>query len=341
MDVRFTRTRLAPSPTGALHLGHARTFLVTWWMARRAGAKIFMRMEDLDVGRAKPESVAQAYLDLRWLGMEWDPWETQDTKHETRNEVVQSQRVGIYDEVLQNLWERDAIYPCTCSRADIAASVAGAASAPHAGEAIVRYPGTCAGKSRNTNHDARNVAEIAAAAREETGKNVCWRLRVRPGIWTFDDAIAAPQAFDVAGEVGDFPLTRFDGTPAYQLACVVDDHAMGMDMVVRGDDLLASTPRQLCLYEAMGWMPPHFAHVPLVVGADGKRLAKRHGESRIAEFRAAGVSAEKIVGWAAWRCGQISQPREISAAKMVERFDLAKLPRERVVLGEADMAWLR
>ena len=129
--------------------------------------------------------------------------------------------------------------------------------------------------------------------------------------------------------------------PAYQLACVVDDHAMGIDRVIRGDDLLSSTPRQMLIYQAMGWKVPGFVHVPLVIGADGKRLAKRHGESRIAEFRTAGVSAERVVGWAAWRCGQMESPREISAGEMVGRFDLAKLPRERLVLTAADLAWLR
>jgi glutamyl/glutaminyl-tRNA synthetase len=130
--------------------------------------------------------------------------------------------------------------------------------------------------------------------------------------------------------------------PAYQLACVVDDHAMGIDMVIRGDDLLASTPRQMLVYEALGYAPPPpgFAHVPLVIGADGKRLAKRHGESRIAQFRAAGVSAERVVGWVAWRSGQMDVPREISAEEMVERFDVERVPKERVVINEEDLGWL-
>jgi glutamyl-tRNA synthetase len=293
-------------------------------MARQASAHVIMRMEDLDVGRAKPESVQQAYDDLRWLGMDWD------------SEAVQSQRVSVYRAAIERLWAKDAIYPCTCSRAQIAAVVAASASAPHAGDPNVRYPGTCAGRDR---------AAMGGGASDDvavkTGGAVCWRLRVPRGEIAFDDLIAGPQRFDTAGESGDFPLTRFDNTPAYQLACVVDDHAMDIDMVVRGDDLLSSTPRQICLYRAMEWQPPRFAHVPLVVGPDGKRLAKRHGESRIAQFRDAGVTPEKIVGWVAWRSGQIDRPREISAAEMVARFDLARLPRERVVLTPDDLAWLR
>ncbi|MGN6368022.1 MAG: tRNA glutamyl-Q(34) synthetase GluQRS [Phycisphaerae bacterium] len=341
----FLHTRLAPSPTGALHLGHARTFLLTWWTARQAGARIYMRMEDLDAGRAKPESVEQAYADLRWLGMEWDGYgETRDAKPGAQNldsgVVVQSQRLDGYREVLERLWAAGRVYPCVCTRADIAASVAGSASAPHEGEGILRYPGTCRAKGQQATFRADNLAGMERAVFEETGRKVCWRLRVEPGVVAFEDAVAGVQGFDVAGEVGDFPLTRFDGTPAYQLACVVDDHAMGIDLVMRGDDLVSSTPRQILLYRALGWEPPRFAHVPLVIGEDGKRLAKRHGESRIAQFRERGVPAEKVVGWAAWRSGQVDSLREMSAGEVLRGFDLGRLPRERIILGERDLRWL-
>jgi glutamyl-tRNA synthetase len=330
--IAFTATRLAPSPTGALHLGHARTFLITWWMARQAGAKIYMRMEDLDVGRAKPESVQQAYDDLRWLGMDWDAWQGE-------REVVQSHRTAHYAAELERLWQADRIYPCTCRRADIAAVVAASASAPHESDAQLRYPGTCAGITRGQ-FAGQSAAQTAATIRQQTGKEVCWRLRVPAGVQRFDDVLAGPQSFDVAAETGDFPLTRFDGTPAYQLACVVDDHAMGIDLVVRGDDLLSSTPRQMLVHDARGSAPTRYAHVPLVVGIDGKRLAKRHGESRIAQFRAAGVPAERIVGWVAWRSGQIEAPRDISAPELIKRFDPRTLPRQRVVMEARDVAML-
>ena len=134
----FQATRLAPSPTGALHLGHARTFLITWWWARQVGAKIYMRMEDIDAGRAKPEAVEQAYEDLRWLGMDWDAYEGK------QNEVVQSKRAGLYEAEVERLWRAGRVYACTCTRADIAAAVNASGSALHEGEGMVRYPGTCA-----------------------------------------------------------------------------------------------------------------------------------------------------------------------------------------------------
>jgi len=306
-------------------------------------------MEDLDAGRAKPESVQQAYDDLCWLGMDWDAFvPAQGLAGEVADEeieagvVVQSRRVMRYERVLEMLWQRDAIYPCTCSRAEIAAAVAASVNAPHEGEYNVRYPGTCA--AREWRGAKQSVVETTALVQRETGRNVCWRLRVPPGVITFDDLIAGRQQFDVGTDVGDFPVTRFsqDGTlpPAYQLACVTDDHAMGIDMIIRGDDLLSSTPRQMLIYRALNWPVPRFAHVPLVIGADGKRLAKRHGESRIAEFRAQGITPESIVGWAAWRSGQLDVPRTIAAKDITALFRLDALTRERIVIGHDDLTWL-
>jgi glutamyl-tRNA synthetase len=340
---RFSRTRLAPSPTGALHLGHARTFLITWLLARQAGAQIVMRMEDLDAARARAESIAQAYDDLRWLGLDWDVGAGLPGASE---QYVQSHRTAIYAAALARLrapgvgQARAAIYPCTCTRARIAEAVAAGGQAPHETDVQVRYPGTCRGKSRE-----QIVGEAAPP-----GLGACWRLRVEPGSVGFDDALMGRQGFDVAAEAGDFPVTRFGALgpglappppPAYQLACVVDDHEMDIDAVIRGDDLLSSTPRQLLIYRALGYAPPAFGHVGLVIGPDGKRLAKRHGESRIAQFRAAGVRPERVVGWVAWRSGQIERPEEMSAAELLRRFDVGRLPRARVVMAAEDLAFLR
>lgn len=353
MNVSWTCTRLAPSPTGSLHLGHARTFLITWWMARQAGARILLRLEDLDARRAKPESVQRTYDDLRWLGMDWDagppdagpavsgpaiavPATTSD-RHLAADEYVQSRRRQHYECVLDQLWQDGAIYACTCSRADIAASVAQSAGAPQEGDVEVRYPGTCRAFARREGSTRDALAEFV---RRESGKPVCWRFQVPEEQVAFDDGFHGPQLWEVHADSGDFPVTRFDGTPAYQLAVVADDAAMGVDCVIRGDDLLSSTPRQILLYRAMGWSVPRFVHVPLVVGADGRRLAKRHGESRIAQFREMGVACERVVGWAAWRSGQSEVPREMRAEELVGRFDLARLPREPLVLGREDLEWL-
>lgn len=361
--ISFTRTRLAPSPTGYLHLGHARTFLITWWLARGAGAEIILRMEDLDANRAKAESVQQTYDDLRWLGMDWDAGPPEagkllESATRSRDEYVQSRRRDLYEQTLDTLWDRRAIYPCTCSRAEIAASVSQSVGAPQEGDVHVRYPGTCRPRaerlaklamvepadrvlndSASQNHCTRKT--VAERVNHETGKPVCWRFHVPEEAVTFQDAVFGHQCWQVHADSGDFPVTRFDGTPAYQLAVVADDAAMGVDCVIRGDDLLSSTPRQLLLYRALGLPGPRFLHLPLVVGLDGKRLAKRHGESRIAQFRDRGVSAQAIVGWVAWRSGQIDRPRPMDARELVGKFDLARLPRERVILTEADLACLR
>jgi glutamyl-tRNA synthetase len=221
------------------------------------------------------------------------------------------------------------------------ASVQNAGNAPHDSDGNVRYPGTCDIAADLAPLRGLAVQDATNLVRERTGKNVCWRLRVPAGKIAFEDLIAGPQTVDVHAEVGDFPLTRFAGVgtgagipAAYQLACVVDDHAMGIDLVVRGDDLLPSTPRQLLLYRALGLAPPRFAHVPLVIGADGKRLAKRHGESRIAQFRAAGLPPERIAGWAAWRSGQSDRLESLPAQDWIQRFDLSRLSRERLILQE-------
>ena len=183
------------------------------------------------------------------------------------------------------------IYPCTCTRADIAHPPSPPRQHPHDSDVQVRYPGTCRGR----------YASLADA--QATGKPVCWRVAVRP---TFRrDALRRPHrrpaVFRRRPGCRRFPPHAFQRTPAYQLACVVDDAAMGIDCVIRGDDLLSSTPRRILLYHALGLPVPQIAHVPLVIRADGHRLAQRHGESRIAQFREHGVPSERIVGWAAWR----------------------------------------
>ena len=293
--------RLAPSPTGSLHLGNARTFLWAWLSARAQGGRVLLRIEDLDTPRVKEGAVEAIEEDLRWIGLDWDgPVE------------VQSRRRAHYAGVFERLKGR--LYPCGCTRADLA----GAASAPHEGEAEPRYPGTCRERAPE--------------------KVVAWRLRVPEGTVAFDDRLSGRHGIDVAATVGDFVAAKSPEHPAYQLAVVADDLAQGVTEVVRGDDLIPSTARQIHVYRAMGAEPPVYGHVPLVVGPDGKRLAKRHGESRIAALRRSGVPAARVVAALARWSGlpPLERPTDL-----VSHWDWARVSRSRVTLTDDLLRELR
>lgn len=294
--------RLAPSPTGAQHVGNARTYLITWLSARSQGLKLHLRIEDIDSPRVKPWAVDQIYDDLNWLGLDYDA-----------GPVFQTHRLTEYEAALETLKSAELVYPCTCTRGDIAA----AASAPHAGDEGPVYPGTCAGRT------AADAASLAG-----------------PFAWRFRAAAVGPWRDRVCGEVdidprtagGDFVVWKSAGSPAYQLAVVVDDIAAGVTEVVRGDDLLPSTPRQVLIYRALGAAPPAFAHVPLVVGTDGRRLAKRHGDTRLSSLRAAGVGPEALLGLLAWSCGWRAGPTPASARELLAAFSWAAIPPRPLVL---------
>ncbi len=295
--------RLAPSPTGAQHAGNARTYLIAWLSARSRGGKLILRMEDIDSPRVKAGADQQAMYDLAWLGLDWD-----------EGPIYQSSRLWFYQQALRRLQEQELVYPCTCTRSDIER----AASAPHLDHEGLPYPGTCA---------ARRVAD--AAQLDES--RFAWRFRVRPQAQVFDDQYHG--RVRVGSEFGgDFVVWKSSGTPAYQLAVVVDDAARNVTEVVRGDDLIPSTPRQLQLYEALGLEAPRFTHVPLVVGPDGRRLAKRHGDTRLAALRGKGVRAEALVGLLAWSCGWLPRAEPIRAAGLLSVYRLDAIPRQPLVL---------
>jgi len=254
--------RLAPSPTGGLHLGHARTFLIAWLAARHAGGQVFLRIEDLDATRVRAEAADQAIADLRWLGLDGDA-----------GPYVQSERGEVYDEAMDRLKAAEIVYPCTCTRAEIER----ATSAPHAEDEGPRYPGTCSRRS--------------ASDFEALGRPFAWRFRVPQGPVSWNDLFLGHVALDPARLGGDFIVGRAGQGPSYQLAVVVDDALMGVSQVIRGNDLVPSTPRQILLYRALGWPTPCFGHVPLAVTSDGRRLAKRDGAIKLAALREQGQTS--------------------------------------------------
>jgi glutamyl-tRNA synthetase len=301
-------TRLAPSPTGALHLGNARTFLINWLLARQNGWKIVLRIEDIDGPRIKSGADKSLIDDLQWLGLDWD-----------EGPIYQTARMPAYREAIDRLIAAGDAYPCVCSRKEVEQ----AASAPHAEDGGAVYPGTC-----------RGVYASIAEARSAAGREPAIRFRVPDGLVSFQDEFRGQQSFDAACQLGDFVIAKADGTPAYQLAVVVDDVAMNVTDVIRGDDLVDSTPRQILLYRALGWQSriPRYTHVPLVVGNDGRRLAKRHGDTRLSYYRGQGIASEQVLNRLAAWCG-IERAGVLTARDLIGSLDLGKLSRQSIIFN--------
>ncbi len=314
------RGRFAPTPTGPMHLGNARTALVAWLAARSARGSLVMRVEDLDRARVRPGIEERILGELRWLGLDWD--EGPDAGG-PRGPYRQSEREERYREALERLRRGGLVYPCWCSRSEVAR----AAQAPHGlADDGPRYPGTC-----------RALGEGERRARS---RPPAWRFRAPPGRVSFEDGVGGAQSFDPAAEVGDFVVARADGVPAYQLAVAVDDAAMGVSDVVRGDDLLPSAARQILLHRALGQEPPRFAHVPLVVGPDGARLAKRHGALSVGELRERGADPRAVVALLARFSGLADGEARLSPGDLLGGFHLNRLPRGPAVLDPREVARL-
>lgn len=291
-EVPTTVGRLAPSPSGRMHAGNAFASLMAWLAARSVGGRMVLRIEDLDE-RCRNRAVAETLIDdLAWMGLDWD-----------EGPYRQSERGDVYDDAFEQLEKSGLTYPCFCSRAGLHAS-----SAPHGSDGTPVYQGTCRGLSASEVEERRALRAPAV------------RLIVDGTEIDFDDAVFGRQHEVLARDCGDFVLRRGDGVYAYQLACAVDDALMGVTQVVRGNDLLGSTGRQIYVQQLLGLANPGYGHVPLLVAADGRRLAKRDGDLDVGTLRARGVSPERLVGWLGALAGFVDTGAELSAAELVARF---------------------
>ena len=308
--MNIIRGRYAPSPTGTLHMGNLRTALLAWLFARVQNGQFVMRVEDLDTPRVRavgPETTQRMLDDLRWLGLNWDEGPDISGPYAP---YIQSERLDIYHTSLRKLQDAGFVYPCYCTRAEIA-HASSIASAPQQGAGDApRYAGTC-----------RTLTDAQRREYEAQGRRPSLRFRVEnERIVTFTDLLVGPVTQHVQQSVGDFILYRSDGIFAYQFAVVVDDALMHINQVVRGLDLLSSTPRQILLYEALDFPIPTFAHVPLILDADGKRLAKRSQSMGLDPLRAAGMTPQQIVGQLAASCGLVEQGKTISTQELVRQY---------------------
>ena len=291
--------RFAPSPSGRMHLGNLWSCLLAWLAARSQGGRMVLRLEDLDPDRCTQAWCDQVMRDLEWLGLDWD-----------NEPVYQSRRTEAYRASFTQLEERGLIYPCYCTRAERLA-----ASAPHRSDGVVVYDGRC--------------RRLSPKEREELARTrrPAWRVEVPEETVSFVDRIQGPFSQNLARECGDFILRRSDGVYAYQLAVVVDDAAMGVTQVVRGSDLLDSTPRQLWLQEELGLPHPEYGHVPLLLATDGRRLAKRDRDQELGELQSR-YAASELVGRLAHLAGLIPEPAPVTPAELVPLFSWEKLPKE-------------
>ena len=303
----MTAGRYAPSPSGRMHLGNLMCCLLAWLSAKSKGGQVLLRIEDLDTVRC-PRVYADAIMDdLAWLGLAADgPTPT----------VYQSERSEIYQQYYDVLLKKGLVYPCFCSRSQLHA-----ASAPHRSDGQVVYAGTCRGLSD---------AEIA---RRSLTRAPAFRVQVPDEEIAFTDGHLGRYAENLARDCGDFYLRRADGVFAYQLAVVVDDALMGVTEVVRGSDLLSSTPRQLWLYRELGLTAPQFYHLPLLLAPDGRRLSKRDGDQSLENLRAR-YTPQEIIGKLAYVCGLQDTPTPASPQELVPGFSWDKVPKQDILLPE-------
>jgi glutamyl-tRNA synthetase len=293
-----------------MHMGNAFSALLAWLSVRKAGGEMVLRLEDLDPARCKPAFCAQIEEDFHWLGLDWDIGGSQGGTG-----FYQSQRTGIYQDYLEQLRQKGLLYPCFCSRNQLHA-----ASAPHRSDGVLLYSGAC--------------RSLTPEQQQERGKlrRPAIRVQVPEEVISFTDGVQGEATQNLAQDCGDFILRRSDGVFAYQLAVVVDDALMGVNQVVRGEDLLDSTPRQIWLQRQWGFPQPDYFHVPLLYGTDGHRLSKRQKDLDLGSIRSKGTSPEEVVGRLAHWAGLIDRPEPVKAADLIGEFSWDKIPNKPIVV---------
>ena len=305
--------RFAPSPSGRIHLGNILCCLLAWLSVRQKDGRVLLRIEDLDTARCPRRYSRQMLEDLHWLGLDWDEGPEVGGPQES---YYQSERTAVYETALRRLEQQGLVYPCFCTRAELHA-----ASAPHREDGQVLYAGTC-----------RDLTKEQAAEKQKL-RAPALRLRVPEEDWSFTDGHMGFYQENLARDCGDFLLRRSDGMFAYQLAVVVDDAAMGVTEVVRGADLLDSTPRQLYLYRLLGLKAPEFVHFPLLLTSDGRRLSKRNADVGLEDLRPR-FSAAEILGRLALLAGFNPSGEPKTARELLADFDWNRVPREDIRIPE-------
>lgn len=313
------RGRLAPSPTGYMHLGNAWAFLLAWLDARAQNGLLILRLEDIDPQRSRPEYASAILEDLRWLGLDWDHGPDAGGP---AGPYEQSRRGHFYAQALARLEAAGLTYPCFCTRRELRLL----AAAPHLGDAGAPYPGTC-----------RNLSLEQRADALRSGRKAALRLRCPDQAIVFEDRLQGAQRFRLADCGGDFALCRSDGVVAYQLAAAVDDALMGVTRVVRGRDILPSTPRQIALFRLLGYAPPSYLHIPLLLDSGGERLAKRHQSLALRALREQGADPRRLIGLLGRLAGlnPTGQPR--SPAELLPLFSPKCLPRQDLRVADRDV----
>ena len=318
-------TRLAPSPTGFIHLGNLYSALADERIAHTTGGIFYLRIEDTDEKRRVEGAVESVIRSLKYFNVNFDEGAEIDSPLNKYGPYYQRRRASIYRAFAKDLIARGLAYPCFCSRKDLRML----ASAPHLGDAGIVYPGTC-----------RNLTPAEVAERTQKGLPASWRFRGQGRVFAFDDLVMGPQRQSIEESGGDFNMKRADGIFSYQLAVSVDDGLMGITQVIRGRDILPSTVRQLAILDALGMPAPEYGHIPLLLDTDGERLAKRQASLSLEALRTRNVSPWRVTGLLARAAGLIDRKEAVHPGDLVQNFSPDRLTRTDYTLTQADMLWL-